>query len=112
MTSTYIGLDAIERRVRAGMTAGVRKSAKQLARKAHDRAPELTGTLAGGIEANEPHQVGVDAVETRVHTGSAADEYAIIQHQRRRGVKYIGDELIAHIPEHLATVAAELQRRL
>jgi hypothetical protein len=112
VTSTYIGLDAILRRVRDGLEAGVRRSSRKLAGESADEAPYDQGTLSGGITADAPRWSGRATVEAKVHTGPGADEYAIIQHQRRKGVHYIGDPLIAHATEHVDTVGDEVRRRL
>lgn len=112
MPSTYIGLPAIEAKVRAGLLAGVDASAEKLARKSAATAPVDEGILAGGIESDGASMTGPDTAEAIVHTGAGADEYAIIQHQRREGVKYVEGPLLEHMHEHADTVADHVRRRL
>jgi hypothetical protein len=112
MPSTYIGLDAILKHVQAGLHEGVSKSAKSLSRKSKGEAPVDEGVLAGGIRSTGARRIRQTHVEATVKTGPAADEYAIIQHERREGVEYMEGPLLEHAHEHVATVAAAVRRRL
>jgi hypothetical protein len=111
MPSSYIGLKAIERHALSVLREGVDEAADLFEHTAAGLAPELTGTLAGGIENQGARPVSATAVEAKVQTGPAADEYAVIQHQRRKGIKYMQIPLLGSRGILVARLAAAARRR-
>jgi len=117
MPSSYIGLPAIEGKIRAALKTGVNKSALKLEAKGRQNAPVDEGTLRGSFTTTPAEHAG-NAITAKVSTGPEADDYAIIQHEENfyhpRGgqSKYLEAAVRSHGPDHKAIMSAALKAGL
>lgn len=112
MPSTYIGIDAILTRALAGAKAGVAVSLGDLEGVVSGEIPVDEGDLRDSLHTDAPRTSG-RTVRGKISAGEGLD-YAVIVHQRHpnHGTKFIQRPLLAHVPRHLATVAAAVRRAL
>ncbi len=113
-TFHYVGLGVLLGKGRAAVEAATTESAEDLAGKASDAAPYVSGTLSGSVHVESVEWHGLRIVAT-VATGGESSDYAIIVHEghRRDGSyereagpsKFLEGPLIEHAPVYAEAMA-------